>query len=87
MRIPAWRAFLLGGLVAMAVYLLLPDTERIAAAGSAVFHFASAVAVLIGIRRYLLFLFAYVAVARRCSAWCGPAAAAATSRRCSTRWW
>ena len=52
MRIPAWRAFLLGGLVAMAVYLLPPNTERSAAAGSAVFHYASAVAVLIGIRRY-----------------------------------
>jgi hypothetical protein len=42
MRIPAWRAFLLGGLVAMAVYFALPDTERTAAAGSAVFHYASA---------------------------------------------
>ena len=52
MRIPAWRAFLLGGLVAMAVCFALPDTERTAAAGSAVLHSASAVAVLTGIRCY-----------------------------------
>ena len=36
----------------MAAHFALPDTERTAAAGSAVFHYASAVAVLTGIRRY-----------------------------------
>jgi signal transduction histidine kinase len=52
MRIPAWRAFLVGGTAATAVYFLLPDNERVAAAGSAAFHYASAAAVLIGVRRY-----------------------------------
>jgi signal transduction histidine kinase len=36
----------------MAVYFLLPDNERTAAAGSAIFHYASATAVLLGMRRY-----------------------------------
>ena len=35
MRITAWRGFLAAGLVATAGYYLLPDTERVAAASSA----------------------------------------------------
>jgi hypothetical protein len=48
-RIPAWRWFLVGGLAATVVYFLLPDTERVAAAGSARFHYTSASAVLVGV--------------------------------------
>jgi signal transduction histidine kinase len=49
-RIPAWRWFLWGGLGATVVYFLLPDTERVAAACSALFHYTSAAAVLLGVR-------------------------------------
>lgn len=49
MRIPAWRGFLGCGLVASVAYFLLPDVERIAAASSAVLHYAAA-AVVAGIR-------------------------------------
>ena len=50
MRIPAWRWFLWGGLGATVVYFLLPDTVRVAAGASALFHYTSAAAVLIGVR-------------------------------------
>ena len=50
MRITAWRGFLAAGLVATAGYYLLPDTERVAAASSALYHYAAAVAVVVGIR-------------------------------------
>ena len=50
MRIPAWRGFLVGGLLAAVVYFLLPNTERIASASSAVMHFAAAAGVVAGIR-------------------------------------
>jgi signal transduction histidine kinase len=50
MRIPAWRGVLVGGLVAAAVYFLLPNAERLAAASSAVLHYAAAAAVVTGIR-------------------------------------
>jgi signal transduction histidine kinase len=50
-RLPGWRGFLACGLVATVVYFLLPDTERVGAAGSAVFAYASAVAVAVGVRR------------------------------------
>jgi hypothetical protein len=49
-RITAWRGFLAAGLVATAGYYLLPDTERVAAASSALYHYAAAVAVVVGIR-------------------------------------
>jgi len=49
-RIPAWRWFLWGGLGATVVYFLLPDTVRVAAGASALFHYTSAAAVLIGVR-------------------------------------
>jgi signal transduction histidine kinase len=49
-RIPAWRGVLVGGLVAAAVYFLLPNAERLAAASSAVLHYAAAAAVVTGIR-------------------------------------
>jgi hypothetical protein len=45
-RIPAWRGFLAGGLVATVVYFLLPDSERVAAASSAVLHYGAATAVV-----------------------------------------
>jgi hypothetical protein len=51
-RVPAWRGFLAFGLLATAVYYLLPGTERVAAAGSALFAFGVAVAVAVGIRRH-----------------------------------
>jgi signal transduction histidine kinase len=50
-RLPGWRGFLACGLVATVVYFLLPDTEQVGAAGSAVFAYASAVAVAVGVRR------------------------------------
>jgi signal transduction histidine kinase len=49
-RITAWRGFLAAGLVATAGYYLLPDTEGVAAASSALYHYAAAVAVVVGIR-------------------------------------
>ena len=52
MRIPAWRGFLAGGAVAAVVYFLLPDTERLASASSAVMHFAAAAGVVVGIRAH-----------------------------------
>ena len=52
MRIPAWRGFLLGGLLAAVVYFVLPDTERVASASSAVLHYAAAVAVVAGLRAH-----------------------------------
>jgi len=42
----------LGGLLAAVVYFLLPDTERVASASSAVLHFAAAVAVVAGLRAH-----------------------------------
>jgi signal transduction histidine kinase len=51
-RILAWRGFLLGGLFAAVVYFLLPDTERVASASSAVLHYAAAVAVVAGLRTH-----------------------------------
>ena len=50
MRIPIWRAFLLGGLGVLAVYFLLPDTDRVTAAFSAVLHCSAAVTMAAGIR-------------------------------------
>jgi signal transduction histidine kinase len=49
-RLTLWRGVLAAGLVATAGYYLLPDTVRIAAASSALFHYAAAVAVVVGIR-------------------------------------
>jgi hypothetical protein len=49
-RITAWRGFLTAGLVATAGYYLLPDSERVAAASSALYHYGAAVAVVAGIR-------------------------------------
>jgi hypothetical protein len=49
-RIPVWRWFLWGGLGATVVYFLLPDTVKVAAAASALFHYTSAAAVLVGVR-------------------------------------
>jgi signal transduction histidine kinase len=51
-RISAWRGFLAGGLVAMVVYFLLPDTDRVAAISSAVFAYSAAAAVVVGVRRH-----------------------------------
>jgi signal transduction histidine kinase len=51
-RISAWRGFLASGLVAGVVYFLLPNTEHMAAIGSAVFAYGAAVAVAVGVRRY-----------------------------------
>jgi signal transduction histidine kinase len=51
-RIPAWRGFLLGGLLAAVAYFVLPDTERVASASSAVLHYAAAVAVVAGLRAH-----------------------------------
>ena len=42
----------MGGLLAAVVYFLLPDTERVASASSAVLHFAAAVAVVAGLRAH-----------------------------------
>ena len=51
-RIPAWRGFLAGGLVAAVAYFLLPHSEHIAAFASTVFAFGSAAAVALGVRRH-----------------------------------
>jgi signal transduction histidine kinase len=50
--ISAWRGFIACGLGALAVYFLLPNTEQMAAVGSAGFAWSSAVAVVVGIRRH-----------------------------------
>jgi signal transduction histidine kinase len=50
--ISAWRGFLACGLGALAVYFLLPNTEQMAAVGSAGFAWGSAVAVVVGVRRH-----------------------------------
>ena len=50
MQIPARRRFLWGGLGTTVVYFLLPDTVRVAAGASALFHYTSAAAVLVGVR-------------------------------------
>jgi signal transduction histidine kinase len=49
-RVPARRVFLAGGLATIAAYYLLPGSAQVAAAGSALFHYACTIAVLIGIR-------------------------------------
>jgi signal transduction histidine kinase len=49
-RNTAWRYFLAAGLLTMAGYYLLPDTVRVVAASSALYHYAGAVAVVFGIR-------------------------------------
>jgi signal transduction histidine kinase len=51
-RVPAWRGFLACGLAATVVYFLLPASERITAAGSAVFAYGAAMAVVAGARRH-----------------------------------
>jgi signal transduction histidine kinase len=50
--ITSWRGFLVGGLAVMAAYFALPDTDRVAAAGSTVFAYSAAVAVIVGVRRH-----------------------------------
>ena len=52
MRVPAWRVFLLGGVAATAVYFLLPSSEQVSAAASAMFAYGAAVAVVAGARRH-----------------------------------
>lgn len=52
MRISSWRGFLVCGLGALALYFLLPNTEPMAAVGSVGFAWASAVAVVVGVRRH-----------------------------------
>jgi len=51
-RVPAWRGFLAGGLVAAVGYFLLPNTEHMAALASTVFAYGSATAVAVGVRRH-----------------------------------
>ena len=50
--ITSWRGFLVCGLAVMAAYFALPDTDRVAAAGSTVFAYSAAVAVIVGVRRH-----------------------------------
>jgi signal transduction histidine kinase len=51
-RISTWRGFVASGLIAAVVYFLLPNTEHMAAVGSAVFAYGAAVAVAVGVRRH-----------------------------------
>ena len=50
MRVRAWQGFLACGLAATVVYYLLPESERVTAAGSAMFAYGAALAVIAGIR-------------------------------------
>jgi hypothetical protein len=49
-RVRAWQGFLACGLAATVVYYLLPESERVTAAGSAMFAYGAALAVIAGIR-------------------------------------
>ena len=51
MRRFTWRGFLVGGLIAIAVYFLLPGSEGLAAFFSAMMHLCAAAAVAFAIRR------------------------------------